>query len=172
MDTRLFYVNGKLQFGPNTVQVLPAFSPVVPILASPTISPSSSFTRIKSITNPNDDPDMQKSIIKYFYQKLRDVYFYSSMAKLLGFVKIQDNKPRLVSSYEEYKNNNSPSNPEPKIKYIMDEFFSKYDLEVLLHKVVDNNGYNWYDLKEKHSHKVKKEIYKKIRHILEKKAHI
>lgn len=127
---------------------------------------------IRKLSNPNMDPLLQKHVIKYYYQRLKEIYLPGTFSKLLKYVTIKDNNLTLVSSYEEYKNNNSNERIHDRVKFILHNYFSKYDLELVLVKAVEKYSLNWYELKNRHSSLIKKKIYKKIKERLERKSHI
>lgn len=164
MNFRLMYVNGELYYGPSILTPVPAV--VVPATTAPNIV-SPIPVKVKSLLDPNDDPEMQHNIIKYFYERLKEIYLEATLSKLLKYIMIEDNKSQLVSSQDEYDKNDINANKKEKVKFILDNYFSKYDMEALLHKVVAKKRYNWYDLKTKHSHYIKKAIYKKIKERIE-----
>jgi hypothetical protein len=157
--------NGQLTLGIPTPIIGPVVAPIAGVFP---VSNPPALGRVKLLTDPNDDPDYQKRTIKYFYQRLEEVYLGSSLSRLLRYVVVRNGQAALVSSAQEYDNNDITNNQDLRIKFILDKYFSKYDMEMLLHKVVFENGLNWYDLRNKHSQVVKKYIYKRIKHRLQK----
>lgn len=147
---------------PGTVGIAPFIRPSNVIMPSL----SNGFLKARQYFNPNDDPELHKSVIKHFFNKLREVWLTSSMMKLLRYIKIEGGNPMVVRTYQEFENNNDFSNQAKKIDYILDRIFSKYDLEVLLEKVAAEYMLNWYDMKNTHNDLIKKEIYRKIKHRL------
>lgn len=139
------------------------------------------MTNIRQISFPDNDPELRKKVVKYFYDRLKDIYFHGKFQKLLKYIVIENNIPRLVQSYEELqKNIDNKNDISIRIKFITENIFSKYDLEVLISKLIQKYGmlfsddeYNmhWYNAKNKYSSKVKKAMYKKIKYRLQKKVH-
>ncbi len=139
------------------------------------------ITNIRQISFPDNDPELRRKVVKYFYDKLKDIYFHGKFQKLLKYIVIENNTPRLVKSYEELqKNIDNKNDISIRIKFITENIFSKYDLEVLISKLIQKYGmlfsddeYNmhWYNAKNKYSNKVKKAMYKKIKYRLQKKVH-
>jgi hypothetical protein len=139
------------------------------------------ITNIRQISFPDNDPELRRKVVKYFYDRLKDIYFHGKFQKLLKYIVIENNIPRLVKSYEELqKNIDNKNDISIRIKFITENIFSKYDLEVLISKLIQKYGmlfsddeYNmhWYNAKNKYSSKVKKAMYKKIKYRLQKKVH-
>jgi hypothetical protein len=137
------------------------------------------ITNIRHFTNPDSDPELQRKVIKHFYNELKEKYFYEKFQNFFKYIVVENNKPRLVKSEEELqKNANNNNDSKLKIKFITDNIFSKYDLEVLISKLIakysmlnseDEYNLHWYNIKYKHSSLIKKAMYKKIKYRLEKK---
>jgi hypothetical protein len=138
------------------------------------------ITNIRQISHPDNDPELRKKVVKYFYDKLKDISFNSKFQKLLKYIIVENDKARLVKSYEELQQNEkNNSNMTARVNFIIDHIFSKYDLELLISKLIQKYGmlfsddeYNmhWYNAKNKYSSKVKKAMYKKIKYRLQKKV--
>lgn len=131
-----------------------------------TPTPSNGFLKARQYFNPNDDPELHKSVIQYFYKKLTDVWLTTSMEKLLRFIKVEGGNAFIVRDYNEYEKNSDRGNQEKKISYITERIFSKYDLEALLEQLSAEYLLNWYDMKHTHSDFIKRSIYKKLKHRL------
>jgi hypothetical protein len=115
---------------------------------SPTMSPVPipvTYPRVNNIrhlTNPDDDPELRRKVVKHFYKQLKEIYFIDKLKKLFQYIIIEKNENngntdntgiRLVKTYEEYKKNENNNNDSKiKIKFITENIFSKYDLEVLI----------------------------------------
>jgi hypothetical protein len=137
------------------------------------------ITNIRHLTNPDSDPELQRKVIKHFYNELKEKYFYEKFQNFFKYIVVENNKPRLVKSEEELqKNADNNNNSKLKIKFITDNIFTKYDLEVLISKLIakysmlnseDEYNLHWYNIKYKHSSLIKKAMYKKIKYRLEKK---
>jgi len=170
----------------------PIMSPVPIPITYPRVN------NIRHLTNPDDDPELRRKVVKHFYKQLKEIYFIDKLKKLFQYIIIENNgntgnnsntgnngntsntSVRLVKTYEEYKkneNNNNDSNI--KIKFITENIFSKYDLEVLISKLIakygmlnsdDENNMHWYTAKYKYASLVKKAMYKKIKYRFEKKV--
>jgi hypothetical protein len=138
------------------------------------------ITNIRHITSPDADPELRRKVIKHFYNQLKDVYFLGKFQNLLKYIIVENNSARLVKSDEELqKNTNNNNDFTLRIQFIIDNIISKYDLEVLISKLIAKYGmlysedeYNmhWYNAKYKHSRLIKKAMYKKIKYRLQKKV--
>jgi len=185
-----------------TVSSFPFTSPIMSPVPIPITYPR--VNNIRHLTNPDDDPELRRKVVKHFYKQLKEIYFIDKLKKLFQYIIIENNSNtgnnnntgnngnnsntgnnnntsvRLVKTYEEYKkneNNNNDSNI--KIKFITENIFSKYDLEVLISKLIakygmlnsdDENNMHWYTAKYKYASLVKKAMYKKIKYRFEKKV--
>jgi len=146
----------------------------------PVLSPR--FSNVRHITDPDADPELRRKVVKHFYKQLKEIYFIDKFKKLFQYIIIEkdDNNARLVKTYEEYKKNeiNNDNDSKIKIKFITENIFSKYDLEVLISKLIakygmlnsdDENNMHWYNSKNKYAGLIKKAMYKKIKYRFEKK---
>jgi len=158
----------------------PALTPGAPGTTTSYTVITPPITNIRHLTNIDQDPELRRKVIKHFYNQLKDVYFLGKFQNLLKYVVVENSSARLVKSYEELqKNSNNNNDFALRIKFITDNIFSKYDLEVLISKLIAKYGmlysedeYNmhWYNAKYKHSRLVKKTMYKKIKYRLQKKV--
>ncbi len=161
--------------GAGAAPVVPVASPLTYNLITPNI------TNIRNLTNPDQDPELRKKVVKHFYNQLKEVYFLGKFQKLLKYVIVdENNKVRLVNSFSELQQNkNNNNNFTLRIKFITENIFSKYDLEVLISKLIakysmlyseDEDNIHWYNAKYKHASIIKKAMYKKIKYRLQKKV--
>jgi hypothetical protein len=149
---------------------------------SPIISPvlSPRFGNVRHITDPDSDPELRRKVVKHFYKELKEKYFIDKFNKFFQYIIIENDKSRLVKTYEEYKKNeNNYNDSKIKIKFITENIFTKYDLEVLISKLIakygmlnsdDQNNMHWYNSKNKYAGLIKKAMYKKIKYRFEKKV--
>jgi hypothetical protein len=137
------------------------------------------ITSIRSLAHPDQDPELRRKVVKHFYDNLKEVYFIGKFKKLLRYVIVDNNQARLVKSLEELNKNKSNENDlSLRIKFITENIFSKYDLEILISKLIakygmlfseDENNMHWYNAKTRYSRKIKNAMYKKIKYRLQKK---
>jgi hypothetical protein len=137
------------------------------------------ITNVRHLTSPDADPELRRKVVKHFYNQLKEVYFIDKFKKLFKYIVVENGKARLVKSYEELqKNANNYNDSKLKIAFITDNIFNKYDLEVLISKLIakysmlysdDEYNMHWYTAKYKHAKLVKKAMYKKIKYRLQKK---
>ena len=162
-----------------TTYTVPGLQYGVPTpIISPVLSPR--FGNVRHITDPDSDPKLQKKVVKHFYKELKEKYFIDKFNKFFQYIIIENDEPRLVKTYEEYKKNeNNYNDSNKKIKFITKNIFSKYDLEVLISKLIakygmlnsdDENNMHWYNSKNRYAGLIKKAMYKKIKYRLEKKV--
>ena len=144
----------------------------------PVLSPR--FSNVRHLTVPDNDPELRRKVVKHFYKELKEKYFIDKFNKFFQYIIIENDEPRLVKTYEEYKKNeNNFTDSNKKIKFITENIFSKYDLEVLISKLIakygmlnsdDENNMHWYNSKNRYAGLIKKAMYKKIKYRLEKKV--
>ena len=153
------------------------FGNISPII-SPVLSPR--FGNVRHITDPDSDPELRRKVVKHFYKELKEKYFIDKFNKFFQYIIIENNEPRIVKTYEEYKKNeNVFTDSNKKIKFITENIFTKYDLEVLISKLIakygmlnsdDENNMHWYNSKNRYAGLIKKAMYKKIKYRFEKKV--
>ena len=173
-------VTGKFSIAPEGVVATPIipynpYNPLNPLYPISPISPISpiipySPLSIRSITNPDDDPEMRKSVVRYYYDKIKDYYLPERFSVLLKYIIVENGKPRLVKSNSEYENNKVDKDIPLRVKFILDYYFGKSELELVIAKTVNKHGLRWYELKSKHLSTIKRAIFNKIEHILDREC--
>jgi hypothetical protein len=166
-----FFIGNQMVVVPD---VVPKIAPFTPIGIAPFIKPdnivfpslSNGFLKARQYFNPNDDPELHRSVVEHFYKKLREIWLDSSMEKLLRYIKVENGNAFIVHNHGDFEKNNTTSDRQKKIDYILDRVFSKYDLEMLLTKLAIEYSLNWYDMKNTHNDFIKRSIYRKIKHRL------
>lgn len=145
------------------------------ILTSPEIYDSKNDTQYVSI-NPyapgiintgfykdlNKDKSIQKKLSKYYFYKIIDKWMYKELMPLLAFVEINQGKPQLIKSINNFDiqklSNDSKEDIEKKIKYMEKIIITKDMVRHVLKKICKENNINWYNL-DKHEKKIKKIFY-------------
>lgn len=122
-------------------------------------------------TNPiksdvNNDPELRKKIVKFFYEKFANIWLSQSWIKLQRYLKVSNGEVTFIKSVSDY--DKELINDEKKIEFILENIFSKHELLVFLEKFVNRYNVNWYDLKTKHYEKVKSELYDKLKNHMKK----
>ena len=155
-------------------------NPINPInsVQLPVLSPR--FSNVRHLTVPDNDPELRRKVVKHFYKELKEKYFIDKFNKFFQYIIIENDESRLVKTYEEYKKNeNNYNDSKKKIKFITENIFTKYDLEVLISKLIakygmlnsdDENNMHWYNSKNRYAGLIKKTMYKKIKYRFEKKV--
>ena len=116
----------------------------------------------------NSDPDLQKKMSKFFFEKLMNKWLHSDFEDLLDHIVVKGKNAKLVSKLKDVKSNKTKgSEYDDKIDYIAEEVMTKHDVRSFLKKFVTKSGINWWDLKN-HMRIVKKSLYKRIKRRFEK----
>ncbi len=129
------------------------------------------FQRPIFYTNPiksdvNNDPELRKKVVRFFYEKFANIWLPQSYIKLQKYLKVSNGEVTFIKTIGDYEK--ELINDDKKIQFILDNVFSKHELLVFLEKFVNRNNVNWYDLKTKHYEKVKSEIYDKLKNHMKK----
>lgn len=131
----------------------------LPVPSVPLIYVNENSKRSNNIVN---DDTIKKSVIKYYYYKSLEKWFFSDMIGILAFVKKDGDKLTFVSSSDDVdiKKIASESNStlKNKIDFINEKIFTKDYVKKILKKIVKENKISWYDLYDNES-TVKKILY-------------
>ena len=154
-----------------------------PFLSSSNIDPSRMTPFISSdISNPfrivagyypdlDKDPQVHRTLKKYYYYKLLDKWMYGDLKSLLAFVALDNDKARLINSMSEY-NPNSVNNLKEddltlRVKFL-ENLISKDLVKSVLERIVQKHGIHWYHL-NKNEDIVKKKLEIAVKELLESK---
>jgi hypothetical protein len=122
-------------------------------------------------TDVNNDPELRKKVVRYFYEKYSTTWLPFSFTKLQKYLVSSNGTVSFISNINDYDKESKNENknvPSDKIDFIIDNVFGKHELLVFLDKFVRNYNVNWYDLKTKHSDKIKSELYDKLKNHMKK----
>lgn len=104
----------------------------------------------------------RKKITRYFFEKLK-IWLNSDYENLLDFLKVKGKKVSIVNSMREFRKNTTKGKDyKIKIKYILENIMTVYDLKSFLKKFVVKTDFKWFELKE-NKKLVKKTLYKRIK---------
>ena len=163
-------------------------SPHSPYLLSPTITVEKDNKKVKinlppispvyqsyipvdnTYQNVNNDPDLIRSVSKYFFESTMNRWLYSDFQELLKYLVIKNNKVNVVGNRDELNNNKLDNNMEDmrlKVRFISEYIMTKYDMKNFLKKLSLKTGLDLYKFK-KYKSKIKKALYRKIKRKLEK----
>ena len=123
-----------------------------------------------SYQNVNNDPDLIRSVTKYFFESTMNRWLYSDFQDLLKYLVIKKNKVHVVSSKDELSKNKIDKNMDDmklKILFISEYVMTKYEMKKFLKKVALRNKLDLWKFK-KYKSKIKKILFKKIKKKLEK----
>lgn len=122
----------------------------------------------------NRDPDVHDTVTNSIYRQLLQNWLYSSeYEEVFKYIKLVDDRPRLITSFKEKDRNMSSSAVERKITFIKDNIITKNRIKKILEDFVYSTRTNWYDI-EKNTYYVKdlimRYIKKKLKALVEKKS--
>lgn len=97
----------------------------------------------------NKDHTVQKATTKYYFYKLIDKWLFHRFKSLLGFIEIIDNKPKLIKSISDYKEQDDETRENIKIKinFLEKILITKNMVKHVITKLITkNNKLKWYNL--------------------------
>lgn len=109
----------------------------------------------------NNDPELRKKIVRFFYDKFCTVWLPYSFTKLQKYLKNENGKISFIKTASDYEQ--KIVNDDKKIDFIIENIFTKHEMVRFLDKFVNKFNVNWYDLKTKHVDKIKSDLYDKLK---------
>jgi len=183
-------INGNIQyvpFGAYSNQINSVFQPIYvndpyansSLVVTPTYSdeekpsitgynvyPRPIFYTNSNYSDINNDPELRKRVVRYFFEKFSTVWLPYSYTKLQKYLKNTNGEISFIKTIGEY--DKEIINDNAKVEFILENILSKHELLVFLDKFVNKNNVNWYDLKLKHIDKIKSELYDKLKNHMKK----
>ena len=142
------------------------YTPSYTLYPRPDVFPIGFVSSSRNISDVNNDPELRKKITKYIYEKYKTVWLPFSFIKLQRYLINKDDVITVIKNINEYEQ--TTSNDNTKINYILDTIFGKHELLVFLDKFISANNANWYDLKSKFLDQIKYDLYNKIKNHMKK----
>ena len=124
------------------------------------------YTNSNTYSDVNNDPELRKRVVRYFFEKFSTVWLPYSYLKLQKYLKNTNGEISFIKTIGDY--DKEVVNDDAKIEFILENVFSKHELLVFLDKFVNKYNVNWYDLKTKHIEKIKSELYDKLKNHMKK----
>ena len=138
-----------------------------PVLPPPFSFPLSiQYPNIVSYPDINNDIEMRRKIVNYFYNVINDSWITYYFSNLLKYFIIENNEIKLIKSLNnlsDIKDNNSL-----KKNYILNKYLKKSNIERLINRFRKINDINWWEVK-KYQDKFAKYILAKLKYHLESK---
>lgn len=119
-----------------------------------------------TMSDVNNDPELRKKVVRYFYEKFISVWLPFTFIKLQRYLNNTNDEISFIRNIDDYEK--KLVNDDRKIDFIIDNIFSKHELLVFLDKFVNKYNANWYDLKTKHAETIKSELYDKLKNHMKK----
>ncbi len=120
--------------------------------------------------NLNLDPRVHEQMTEYFYNKTFSDWIYDDLSDILGYVKMVNGSPKLVSSLSEHRKSDEATSS--KIRFLKDKILSRSRVHSILEQFISETRTNWFEL-EKNSYFVKdlikRYMKKKIKALIERK---
>jgi len=117
--------------------------------------------------NVNNDPELRKKVVKYFYKKYKEIWMPFSYEKIFKYFTKENDKITFVKSRDDYIKNDIKDKSEKK-NFILKNIFGKHEMLIFLDRFIRKNNLNWYDIQKNNQSEIKSEIYKKIKMHIEK----
>jgi len=129
--------------------------------------PISVYPSVISYQDVNNDHDLKKRVVEYFYDKLLNNWLKFHYADLYTFFNVSGGKVNLVKNVKDSENNTKNDKHDNDIKYefLVDKYLRKKDMLTLLSKFRKMNNLNWWDLKE-HAEKVRLYVHHKVKQLI------
>lgn len=115
----------------------------------------------------NNDPNLRRETVKYFYDKFKHTWLPEYFNNLYKYFKVVNGEVKYIDSLSDI--DTSTDNYEIKARFIVSHIFEKIDMEALIEKYALKNRVNWYDLKKYKSdirdyvhHKIDKHIRNRV----------
>jgi len=179
-------------FNPSNVLIVDSDSKIIPIgtsiistpytnpvLAVTTSTDSKPYNTVYSFPispalDLNHDPDVHDTVTNSIYRQLLQNWMYSSeYEEVFKYIKLVDDRPRLITSFKEKDRNTSSSVIDRKVTFIKDNIITKNRIKKILEDFVYSTRTNWYDI-EKNTYYVKdlilRYIKKKLKALVDKKS--
>jgi hypothetical protein len=119
----------------------------------------------------NNDPELRKKVVRYFFDKYSTTWLPFSFIKLQKYLVSSNDNIEFIKNINDYNKETIIEKniiPSDKIDFIIDNIFGKHELLVFLDKFVRINNVNWYDLKTKYNDKIKSDLYDKLKNHMKK----
>ena len=159
------------QISPMALQPLtvPFYNQINPMALQPITTPFYLLDKMVlpnkvSYLNVNNDPNLRKNMVKYFWKKIN---YWLNNSKL--YKKIY-NYMYVVGDKIKFGLDNNPEKTADKIikyEYIVKDIINKKDLYDIIDKFCKLNNINYWELQDIHiKDKIKKYFYKKIKNVI------
>lgn len=158
------YVNEP--YANSSLVVTPTFSDDNESITGYNVFPRPIFYTNSRFSDVNNDPELRKKVVRYFFEKFATVWLPYSFLKLQKYLKNSNGEISFIKTIGDY--DKEVVNDDAKIEFILENVFSKHELLVFLDKFVNKYNANWYDLKTKHVEKIKSDLYDKLKNHMKK----
>jgi hypothetical protein len=117
------------------------------------------------------DPQVHRTLKKYYYYKLLDKWMYGDLKSLLAYVVLDNGKAKLINSISDYNTNSINNSKENELTLkinFLENLISKDLVLNVLERIVYKYGIHWYHL-NKNEDIIKKKLEIAVKEFLESK---
>ena len=117
------------------------------------------------------DPQVHRTLKKYYYYKLLDKWMYGDLKSLLAYVILDRDKPRLINSLSDLNQNSVNNSKEDDLTLrinFLESLISTDLIKTVLERIVHKYGIHWYHL-NKNEDIIKKKLEIAVKELLESK---
>jgi hypothetical protein len=127
------------------------------------------FSTLVEYESVNNDPEVQRKMVKKFYEKTLNSWIHHDMSEILDHLKIGSDGKVTAMRKAVPSDKESKVDRELKIEFLKRKIFTPEFVHKVLNKFTFKYGTNWFDLWE-YDDDVKEYLTKKIKHILKERA--
>jgi hypothetical protein len=117
------------------------------------------------------DPQVHRTLKKYYFYKLLDKWLYRDLKSLLAFISLDNGKPKLINSISDYNPNSVNNAKEDDLTIrinFLENLISTDLIKSVLERIVYKYGIHWYHL-NKNEDLIKKKLEIAVKELLESK---
>jgi len=115
------------------------------------------------------DPQVHRTLKKYYYYKLLDKWMYGDLKSLLAYVVVDNGKARLINSLSDYNTNSINNSKEDDLTIrinFLENLIPTDLIKTVLERIVHKYGIHWYHL-NKNEDLIKKKLEIAVKELLE-----
>lgn len=105
------------------------------------------------------DPSVHKTLTKYYYYKFLDKWLYNDLRSLLGYIKVDNGKGKIINSMSDYNvnsvTNDTAENLDIRVN-LMEKLISRDFIKSILRRIVEKHNIHWYHLNKNEDVIIKK----------------
>lgn len=117
--------------------------------------------------NLDNDPQLRRKMMRYFYQKFLNYWIHDDFSALLGYFVVKDSKVKPISTLNSYRKTRNESKREVDaiVAYLAKYYVTKERMKKMLHTYIAKSRTHWYDLR-KNKELVKEALFKRVKYLI------